>query len=109
MGFKHFLAFLVVRLALVGVVMALVIWLLLQPGYNSATLLVCIVLALLAAELWRFVSRTNRELALTTRSVSISTKRAPGSPSWAGPLLASSTRCATAGPARSPRCASSRR
>ena len=63
MGFKHFLAFLVVRLVLVGAVMALVIWLLLQPGYHSATLLASIGLALLAAELWRFVSRTNRELA----------------------------------------------
>jgi len=63
MGFKYFLVFLVVRLALIGVVMALVIWLLLQPGYHSATLLASIVLALLAAELWRFVSRTNREVA----------------------------------------------
>ena len=63
MGFKHFLAFLVVRLVLVGAVMARVIWLLLQPGYHSASLLASIGLALLAAELWRFVSRTNRELA----------------------------------------------
>ena len=63
MGFKHFLVFLVLRLVLVGVVMALVIWLLLEPGYNSATLLASIGLALLVAELWRFVSRTNRELA----------------------------------------------
>mgnify|MGYP001812420951 FL=1 len=63
MGFKHFLVFLVLRLVLVGVVMVLVIWLLLEPGYNSATLLASIGLALLAAELWRFVSRTNRELA----------------------------------------------
>jgi nitrogen fixation/metabolism regulation signal transduction histidine kinase len=63
MGFKHFLAFLVLRLVLVGVVMALVIWLLLEPGYNSATLLASIGLALLVAELWRFVSRTNREVA----------------------------------------------
>lgn len=63
MGFKHFLVFLVLRLVLVGVVMALVIWLLLEPGYNSATLLASIGLALLVAELWRFVSRTNREVA----------------------------------------------
>ena len=63
MGFKHFLVFLVARLLLVGVVMALVVWLLLQPGYHSATLLASIVLALLTAELWRFVSRTNREVA----------------------------------------------
>lgn len=63
MGFRYFLVFLVLRLMLVGVVMALVIWLLLEPGYHSATLLASIVLALLAAELWRFVSRTNREVS----------------------------------------------
>jgi nitrogen fixation/metabolism regulation signal transduction histidine kinase len=63
MAFKHFVAALVVRLAVVGVVMALVIWLLLEPGYHSATLLTAIVLALLIAELWHFVSRTNREVA----------------------------------------------
>ena len=63
MGFRYFLVFLVVRLVLVGVAMALVVWLLLEPGYHSATLLASIVLALLVAELWRFVSRTNREVA----------------------------------------------
>ena len=63
MGFRYFLVFLVLRLVLVGAVMALVIWLLLEPGYHSATLLASIVLVLLAAELWRFVSRTNREVS----------------------------------------------
>jgi two-component system, NtrC family, nitrogen regulation sensor histidine kinase NtrY len=63
MGFKHFLVFLILRIVLVGVAMALVIWLALEPGYHSATLLTCIVLVLLIAELWRFVSRTNREVA----------------------------------------------
>jgi two-component system nitrogen regulation sensor histidine kinase NtrY len=63
MVFRHFVVALMLRLVLVGVVMALVIWLLLEPGYQSATLLASVVLALLAAELWRFVSRTNREVA----------------------------------------------
>lgn len=63
MGFRYFLVFLFLRLVLVGAVMALVIWLLLEPGYHSATLLASIVLVLLAAELWRFVSRTNREVS----------------------------------------------
>ncbi len=63
MGFRYFLAFLILRLVLVGVAMALVIWLALEPGYHSATLLACIVFVLLIAELWRFVSRTNREVA----------------------------------------------
>jgi nitrogen fixation/metabolism regulation signal transduction histidine kinase len=63
MVFRHFVSALMLRLVMVGVVMALVIWLLLEPGYHSATLLTAIVLVLLVAELWRFVSRTNREVA----------------------------------------------
>lgn len=63
MVFRHFVAALILRLAAVGVDMALVTWLLLEPGYHSATLLTAIVLVLLVAELWRFVSRTNREVA----------------------------------------------
>ena len=60
---RHFVAALILRLVVVGMVMAVVIWLLLEPGYHSATLLTAIVLALLVAELWHFVSRTNREVA----------------------------------------------
>jgi nitrogen fixation/metabolism regulation signal transduction histidine kinase len=63
MVFRHFVVSLLLRLALVGAAMALVLWLLLQPGYHGATLLSSIVLALLVAELWRYVSRTNREVA----------------------------------------------
>jgi len=60
---RHFLIALVVRLALVGLAMTLVVWLLLQPGYHSATLLAVVVLLLLVMELWRHVNRTNREVA----------------------------------------------
>jgi two-component system nitrogen regulation sensor histidine kinase NtrY len=63
MVFRFFVVSLILRLTLVGAAMALVIWLLLQPGYHSATLLSSIVLALLVTELWRYVSRTNREVA----------------------------------------------
>lgn len=63
MVFRHFVVALILRLALVGIGMALVVWLVLQPGYHSATLLAAIVLALLVAGLWRYVSRTNREVA----------------------------------------------
>jgi nitrogen fixation/metabolism regulation signal transduction histidine kinase len=63
MVFRYFVVSLLLRLVLVGAAMALVVWLLLQPGYYSATLLSSIVLALLVAELWRYVSRTNREVA----------------------------------------------
>jgi nitrogen fixation/metabolism regulation signal transduction histidine kinase len=63
MVFRRFVVFLVLRLVLVGLVMALVTWLLLQPGYHSSTLLAGGVLVMLAAELWRYISRTNREVA----------------------------------------------
>ncbi len=63
MVFRFFVVALILRLVVVGAAMALAIWLLLQPGYHSATLLSTIVLAMLVAELWRYVSRTNRELA----------------------------------------------
>ena len=63
MVFRFFVVALLLRLVLVGGAMALVVWLLLQPGYQSATLLSAIVLTLLVAELWRYVSRTNREVA----------------------------------------------
>ena len=63
MAFKSFVVALVLRLAVVGVVMAVVVWLILEPGFHAATLLTAAVLALLVAELWRFVSRTNREIA----------------------------------------------
>ena len=63
MVFRFFVVALLLRLILVGAAMALAMWLLLQPGYHSATLLASIVLAILIAELWRYVSRTNREVA----------------------------------------------
>ena len=63
MVFRRFTFFLGVRVALVGVAVAATVWLLLQPGYHGATLLAAVTLLLLAAELWRFVSRTNREIA----------------------------------------------
>jgi two-component system nitrogen regulation sensor histidine kinase NtrY len=63
MIFKRFTALLIVRLSLVGVAMAVVVWLLMQPGLHSATIITVAILVSLIAELWRFVSRTNRELA----------------------------------------------
>lgn len=63
MIFKRFTGLLIARLTLVGIAMALVVWLLLQPGLHSATLVVGAIFVALVAELWRFVSRTNREVA----------------------------------------------
>lgn len=62
MVFKRFTFFLAVRVALVGVAIAATMWLWLRPGYHSATVIVAAALALFAAELWRFVNRTNREI-----------------------------------------------
>jgi len=63
MVYKRFLALLIVRLVAVGAAMAAVIWLWIEPGYHSTTLLAGAVLASLVGELWYHVSRTNRELA----------------------------------------------
>ena len=63
MIFKRFTVLLVIRLVLVGIAMTAVIWLLLRPGFYSSTLIAGAVLLSLIAELWRFVSKMNREVA----------------------------------------------
>jgi nitrogen fixation/metabolism regulation signal transduction histidine kinase len=63
MIFKRFIVALIVRLLVAGAAMAATIWLYLLPGYHSAMALAGGALVLLIAELWRFVSRTNREVA----------------------------------------------
>ena len=63
MVFKRFTLFLAIRVLLLGIAIAATVWLLLKPGYHSATMLAATTLVLFAAELWRFVSRTNREIA----------------------------------------------
>jgi nitrogen fixation/metabolism regulation signal transduction histidine kinase len=63
MVFKRFTLFLAIRVILVGLATAATVWLMLKPGYHSATIIAVSLLALLSAELWRFVSRTNREIA----------------------------------------------
>ena len=63
MIFKRFTLFLILRLSSVGIAMAAVVWMLSQPGLHSATLITIAILVSLIAELWRFVSRTNREIA----------------------------------------------
>jgi len=63
MIFKRFTALLIIRLVSVGIAMAVVVWMLLQPGFHGATAITAAILVSLVVELWRFVSRTNRELA----------------------------------------------
>lgn len=63
MIFRRFVFALIARLTITGAAMALVVWLLLIPGYHISMAIAAAVLVLLAAELWRHVSRTNREVA----------------------------------------------
>ena len=63
MVFRRFSFFLAVRVVLVGLAIAVTMWLLLKPGYHGATFVAGSMLFLFSAELWRFVSRTNREIA----------------------------------------------
>lgn len=63
MIFRQFTVHLVARLILLGAIMTVLVWLLLQPGLFSATVIVTAAVVALVAELWRFVSRTNREVA----------------------------------------------
>ncbi len=63
MIFKRFTIVLIFRLALVGAAMATVVWLAMQPGLHSATFIVAMIFLALVVELWKFVSKTNREIA----------------------------------------------
>ena len=63
MIFRRFIVSLAIRLVLTGLAMAVFVWLLVVPGYHSAMVLAGGALALLIAELWRYVNRTNREVA----------------------------------------------
>lgn len=63
MIFRRFVVALIARLVLAGAAMTLVVWLFLVPGFHISMAIAAIVLALLIAELWRYVSRTNREVA----------------------------------------------
>jgi nitrogen fixation/metabolism regulation signal transduction histidine kinase len=63
MIFKRFVVMLAWRLLLAGAAMAAFVWLLITPGFHSSAALVGFGLLALIVELWRFVSRTNREVA----------------------------------------------
>ena len=63
MAFRRFSAFLALRLVIVGIAASAAVWLVLQPGYHSLSVVSLVLLGLLAGELWWFVSRTNREVS----------------------------------------------
>lgn len=63
MIFRRFVISLAVRLVIAGLAMAAFVWLLVLPGYHSSMLLAGAAMALAIAEVWRYASRTNREVA----------------------------------------------
>ena len=63
MIFRRFAVMLILRLVMTGIAMAALVWLLQTPGYHSATVIAAAIVVAMSAEMWRFVSRTNREVA----------------------------------------------
>jgi nitrogen fixation/metabolism regulation signal transduction histidine kinase len=63
MVYRRFSVFLAIRLILVGGAIVAALWLLLQPGLHSGTIIAVAIVAILSAELWWFITRTNRDVA----------------------------------------------
>jgi len=63
MIYRRFSVFLAVRLILIGGAIIAALWLLLRPGLHSGTIIAVAIVAMLSAELWWFISRTNRDVA----------------------------------------------
>jgi len=63
MVYRRFSLFLLLRVAVVTMAIVAAAWAWLQPGLHGATLLAAGIAVLAAADLWWFVSRTNREVA----------------------------------------------
>jgi len=63
MTFRRFTVGLAIRLFLVGAAMAVAIWLVQAGGYLVGASIGTVILLILVAELWRYISRTNREVS----------------------------------------------
>ena len=63
MIYKRYSLRLAMRVIVLGLAVAACLWLLLQPGLHSATIIAAAFVAIASAELWWFVGRTNREVA----------------------------------------------
>jgi two-component system nitrogen regulation sensor histidine kinase NtrY len=62
MAYRQFSVLLAARLTLVGISMALLIWLILMPGFVGTTVIVAVIFFATVVELWRHVYRTNKEV-----------------------------------------------
>jgi nitrogen fixation/metabolism regulation signal transduction histidine kinase len=62
MVFRRYSLRLAARLLLIAAAVLSAVWLFLEPGYHGLTAIAATVAALLASELWHFISRANREL-----------------------------------------------
>jgi len=63
MVYRRYSLFLALRLATLCAALGATLWLVLQPGLHSATFIAAGIATMAALELWRFINRTNRELA----------------------------------------------
>ncbi len=63
MGFNKFGVLLALRLTLILIILAFVGFLIITPGYHAATLLSISIASLLTVEVFRFISKTNKELS----------------------------------------------
>jgi len=63
MTFRHFTVGLAIRLLLVGAAMAVIIWLVQSGGHVVGSIISSVIFLIFSAELWRYVSRTNREVS----------------------------------------------
>ena len=60
---RRFIVGAAMRLFLAGAALAVVIWLAPRDGYTVGAFIAGVVFVLLVAELWRYISRTNREIS----------------------------------------------
>jgi len=63
MGFNHFVVSLSIRLAFIMASLSVAVYLMVAPGYPVATLVMMTIISALIFNLFRFITRTNQELA----------------------------------------------
>jgi len=63
MRLRSFTLQLAARLVILGLALAVLAWFAMQPGYLSVVLIAAAIVVLAALELWRYVNRSNKEIA----------------------------------------------